>query len=105
MRLGGDGVGLAEQAEHQVGGEDLVVAGRVGLVVGGHDRVAGPRREAAEAPVGVEVGRDLGPLGRNRLRAACLVTPIARPMSVHEAPDRRAWSTKCPMRWSATSPR
>ncbi len=26
-------------------------------------------------------------------------------MSVHDAPDRRAWSTKWPMRWSATSSR
>ena len=44
-------------------------------------------------------------LGTNRFCAACLVTPMLRPMSVHDAPERRAWSTKCPIRWSATSPR
>ncbi len=43
--------------------------------------------------------------GTNRFCTACLVTPMLRPISVHEAPDRRAWSTKWPMRWSATSPR
>jgi hypothetical protein len=28
---------------------------------------------------------------------------MLRPMSVQEAPERRAWSTKWPIRWSATS--
>ena len=29
-----------------------------------------------------------------RFCAACLVTPMLLPMSVQEAPERRAWSTK-----------
>ena len=45
------------------------------------------------------------PLGTNRFWAACFVTPMRLPMSVHDAPERRAWSTKWPMRWSATSSR
>ncbi len=44
-------------------------------------------------------------LGTKRFCAACLLTPMLRPMSVQEAPERRAWSTKWPIRWSATSPR
>jgi hypothetical protein len=44
-------------------------------------------------------------LGTNRFWAACFVTPMLAPISVQDAPDRRAWSTKCPIRWSATSPR
>ena len=36
-------------------------------------------------------------MGTKRFWAACLVTPMLRPMSVHEAPDRRAWSTKWPI--------
>ena len=45
------------------------------------------------------------PFATKRFWAACLVTPMLRPMSVQEAPERRAWSTKCPIRWSAISPR
>ena len=41
--------------------------------------------------------------GTNRFCAACLVTPMLRPISVQDAPARRAWSTKCPTRWSALS--
>ena len=59
--------------------------------------------EAGEALAGVEAGGS--PLATNRFWAACLVTPMLRPISVHEAPERRAWSTKWPIRWSATSPR
>lgn len=46
-----------------------------------------------------------GSLATNRFCAACRVTPMLLPMSDQEAPERRAWSTKCPIRWSATSPR
>jgi hypothetical protein len=35
-----------------------------------------------------------GSLATNRFCAACLVTPMLRPISVHDAPERRAWSTK-----------
>ena len=35
-----------------------------------------------------------GSLGTNRFWTACLVTPMLRPMSVHDAPARRARSTK-----------
>ncbi|ELP62079.1 hypothetical protein STRTUCAR8_02981, partial [Streptomyces turgidiscabies Car8] len=49
--------------------------------------------------------RSDSPFGTNRFCAACRVTPMLLPMSVQEAPERRAWSTKCPIRWSATSPR
>ena len=44
-------------------------------------------------------------LGTNRFCAACLVTPMDWPISVHDAPVLRAWSTKWPIRWSASSPR
>ena len=44
-------------------------------------------------------------LGTNRFCAACLVTPMLRPISDQDAPERLAWSTKWPIRWSATSPR
>ena len=37
-------------------------------------------------------------LASDAVRAACLVTPMAPPISVQEAPERRAWSTKWPMR-------
>lgn len=43
--------------------------------------------------------------GTNRFCAVCRVTPMLRPMSVQDAPERRARSTKWPIRWSATSPR
>ena len=43
---------LGEQAEHQVGGEDLGVAGLVRRVVRRHHRVLGPEREAGEALLG-----------------------------------------------------
>ena len=46
-----------------------------------------------------------GSFGTKRFWAACLVTPMLLPMSVQDAPERRAWSTKWPIRWSATSPR
>ena len=46
-----------------------------------------------------------GSLATKRFCAACLLTPMLRPMSVQDAPERRAWSTKWPIRWSATSPR
>jgi hypothetical protein len=49
--------------------------------------------------------RSADSLGTNRFCAACRVTPMLLPMSVQEAPERRAWSTKWPIRWSATSPR
>ena len=67
--------------------------------------VAGPRGERGEALAGVQRGRRVGPWATNRFWAACLVTPMLRPISVQEAPERRAWSTKWPIRWSATSPR
>ena len=35
-----------------------------------------------------------GSFGTNRFCTACLLTPMLRPMSVHEAPARRARSTK-----------
>src|SRR5690348_10470807 len=35
-------------------------------------------------------------LGTNRFCAACRVTPMLLPMSVQEAPERRAWSTEWP---------
>ena len=43
--------------------------------------------------------------GTKRFCAACLVTPIDWPISVQDAPALRAWSTKCPIRWSASSRR
>ena len=43
--------------------------------------------------------------GTNRFCTACLVTPMLEPIWVHDAPERRAWSTKWPTRWSPTSPR
>ena len=46
-----------------------------------------------------------GSFATNRFWTACLVTPMLRPMSVHDAPARRARSTKWPTRWSAVSPR
>ena len=45
------------------------------------------------------------PFGTKRFCAACLLTPMLLPMSVQDAPERLAWSTKWPIRWSATSPR
>ena len=44
-------------------------------------------------------------LGTKRFCAACLVTPMDWPISVQDAPVLRAWSTKWPIRWSASSPR
>ena len=49
----------------------------------------------ANAPVVARARRAAG--------LACLVTPMLSPISVQDAPERRAWSTKCPIRWSATS--
>ena len=47
---------------------------------------------------GIEGVGVVGVLGTNRFCAACLVTPMHLPISVHDAPERRAWSTKWPMR-------
>ncbi len=41
----------------------------------------------------------------NRCWAAWRVTPMLPPTCAHEEPAARAWSTKCPTRWSARSPR
>ena len=38
------------------------------------------------------------PLATKRCWAACLLTPMLRPISDQDAPERRAWSTKWPMR-------
>ncbi len=89
----------------EVLGGDLGVAGVAGL-----GRGRPPRRCARRGVNRREAlvrGRRRRPraLGTKRFWAACLVTPMLLPMSVHEAPERRAWSTKWPMRWSATSPR
>ena len=88
-------------------GADLVVACFVGLVLRDDDDVAGARSESPEARVRVERGGffGVGTFGTNRFCAACLVTPMHLPISVHDAPDLRAWSTKWPIRWSAISPR
>ena len=44
----GDALRLAEQAEQQVLGADVVVAQETGLVLGEHDRMTGPWGEALE---------------------------------------------------------
>ncbi|CPZ64006.1 Uncharacterised protein [Mycobacteroides abscessus subsp. abscessus] len=41
--------------------------------------------------------------GTKRFCAACLDTPMLEPISLQEAPERRAWSTKCPINASAWS--
>ena len=93
--LGGDRVRLAQQAEHEVGRNDLVAPGGVRRVVGSHHGVLGTRREPAEVPIGVGIvdvarilrqealaGRlfgdphgptDLGPRGT---RASCLIDEV-----------------------------
>ena len=95
--LHGEPVRLGQQAQDQVLRPDLGVARGPGLVLRRHDDVAGARGEPPE------VLRRL--LGTNRFWTACLVTPMLRPMSVHDAPARRARSTKWPTRWSPVSSR
>lgn len=100
--VGGDGVGVGEEAEGEVAGADVGLAGGAGGFLGGDDGVAGAGVKRLKPSLG---SRSPLPLGTNRFWAACLVTPSPVPISVQEAPERRAWSTKWPMRWSATSPR
>lgn len=59
-RLGGEALALGDQAEDEVFGQALGVAGGLGRVVGGHHDVARAGRVAAEALAGVQVGRFLG---------------------------------------------
>ena len=87
-----------------MGDADRRVAGRPGRVLGSDHDGTGPLVEAAEPLARVERAGLRARL-TNRFWAACLLTPMLRPISAHEAPERRAWSTKCPMRESATSPR
>ncbi len=94
-------VGVGHQREHQVPEADAVVPAARGRLLGGDDGLAGGRR-TAEARLGSGRRR---PLATNRFCTACLVTPMLRPISDQDAPERRAWSTKCPISWSATSPR
>ena len=100
---GRQGGRIAEQAEQQVIGGDFAVGGFVRGVLGRHDRAARPR---VKRPKPCSGSRVVGSArGTNRFWAACLVTPMLLPMWVQDAPERRAWSTKCPIKWSATSPR
>ena len=98
-QFGREPVGVVEQRQQQMVRSDLDVAGLLRLVLGGDHDIARARGEPPEAGVGVEGGDSKsGTLGTNRFWAACLVTPMHLPMSVHEAPERRAWSTKWPIR-------
>lgn len=102
----GEALRLGEQAEDEVLGADLGVAGGTRLVLRGDDDVAGAGVKRPKPWLGsIPASPSLSALGTKRFWAAWRVTPMLRPMSVQEAPERRAWSTKWPMRWSATSPR
>ncbi len=97
-------LGLGEQAEQQVGG---VISALPTAVASFWEAMTTLRARGVKRlnPAFGSLFSASGSLGTNRFCAACRVTPMLRPMSVQEAPERRAWSTKWPMRWSATSPR
>ena len=101
----GGAVGIGEQGEHEVRDPDAVVAGRAGLLLRPDDDGARLVGEPAEALAGVERAAGSARL-TNRFCAACFVTPHAlADLLDHDAPARRAWSTKWPISESATSPR
>ena len=97
IALAGESLPLGEQAEDEV---------QAGAAPGGRGR--GPSFCALSTT-------HLGPVGEPAPSTDCaadeallhglLGHPHALPISAQEAPDRRAWSTKCPTRWSASSPR
>ena len=104
-RPGGQPLGLGEQAQHQV-------LGRISALPAARASFCAPTTTLRARGVnrlkpwlGSRSDGSPGSLGTKRFCAACLVTPMLRPISVHDAPERRAWSTKWPIRWSATSPR
>jgi len=70
-------------------GGDLTIGGFVRGVLCRDDGIAGPPCEASEALFGLSMV--LGSArGTNRFWAAGFVTPMLLPMSVQEAPERRA---------------
>ncbi len=78
------------------------VAGRPGLVLRGHHDVSGAGRESAEALAWIEVG----PWFRDEpLLGGLFGDAHARADVLPGGAGAAGWSTKWPIRWSATSPR
>ena len=90
-------VRVGQQGEDEVADGDHVIAGLVRLLLRGHDHPAGVGGEPAE-PLGLGSSgrRGLDARLTNRCCAACLLTPMLRPISVQEMPPWCASATKCP---------
>ena len=98
-RLGPECLGFGVLGHGEVLGADRRRLGAAGEAVGRDQHRSGAIGEAAEgSPGGDQAG---APPGDRRCWAACLLTPIAAPIWLHGSPDRRAWSTKWPIRLSA----
>ena len=72
MALGAERVRVDEETEHEVGGRDAGVSTLLGFGVGGHDDVLGPRGEAAEVGVRIELRGDAEVLREEALAGGLL---------------------------------
>jgi hypothetical protein len=73
---------------------DGVVPGRAGPLLSADDDGRAASVNRLKPWLGSSGVADVCPRATKRFCAACLLTPMAAPMSDQDAPARRAWSTK-----------